>query len=137
MLDVVCGVIRNSAGEYLACQRPDGKHLGGWWEFPGGKVDPGETPEVALVRELREELAVEVELGEALSPVVWNYADRVIRLLPYLCRIPQGEPQALEHAALRWCRPEDFHELCWAEADVPVLREIFPAFTEGIVEWTP
>ncbi len=128
MIDVVCGVIRNPAGEFLACQRPAGKHLSGLWEFPGGKVDTGESPEAALVRELREELAVEVETGEALAPVVWHYADRSIRLLPLYCRISQGEPRALEHAALRWCRPEEFHLLCWAEADVPVLREIFPAF---------
>ncbi len=137
MIDVVCGVIRNAAGEYLACQRPAGKHLEGCWEFPGGKVDGGESPEEALVRELREELAVEVEIGEAMSPVVWNYADRSIRLLPYYCWIPQGGPQALEHDALCWCRPEEFHLLCWASADVPVLKEIFPAFSEGSSKLTP
>ena len=55
MIDVVCGVIENSEGQFLACLRPAGKHLGGLWEFPGGKVDPGESPESALVRELQEE----------------------------------------------------------------------------------
>lgn len=136
MIDVVCGVICNPAGEYLACQRPSGKHLGGLWEFPGGKVDPGETPQAALVRELREELAVEVETGDAMSPVVWNYEDRCIRLLPFLCRVLSGEPRAVEHAALRWCRPEELPLLHWAEADIPVLREIFTAIGEGIPKLT-
>lgn len=128
MIDVVCGVIRNPAGEYLACQRPEGKHLGGLWEFPGGKVEAGETPEAALVRELGEELGVEVETGAAMTPVVWTYEDRCIRLLPFLCRIPNGEPRAVEHAALQWCRPAEFHDLQWAEADVPILREILTTF---------
>ena len=61
------------------------------WEFPGGKVDPGESPESALVRELREELAVEVAVGLPLSPVVWNYGEKTIRLRPFLCTIIAGE----------------------------------------------
>lgn len=136
MVNVVCGVIRNPKGEYLACQRPDGKHLGGLWEFPGGKVEPGETAAVALVRELWEELAVEVETGEALTPVIWSYDDRSVRLMPFYCNILRGQPRALEHAALHWCRPEEFHLLRWAEADKPILREIFPGSHERISKLT-
>lgn len=124
MLKVVCGVIRNEAGEYLACRRPQGKHLAGLWEFPGGKIDPGETPEFALVRELREELGVEVAVGGALSEVDWNYGERAIRLLPFFCVIITGELRALEHDELRWIAPGDFGSLSWADADVPILREI-------------
>lgn len=124
MMDVVCGVIENGEGLFLACQRPEGKHLGGRWEFPGGKVDAGESPEAALVRELREELAVEVEVGEALTPVVWDYSGKKIRLLPFICAIRGGELQALEHQALRWCAPTHFGSLEWAEADIPILGEI-------------
>lgn len=124
MMDVVCGVIGNGEGLYLACQRPAGKHLGGLWEFPGGKVDPGESPEAALVRELREELAVDVELGASLTPVVWDYAGKTIRLLPFHCTIIGGELQALEHQDLRWCAPAHFGSLDWAEADIPILGEI-------------
>lgn len=124
MVEVVCGVIENSEGQVLACLRPIGKHLGGLWEFPGGKVEIGESPEAALVRELREELAVEVEVGRALSPVVWAYAERTIRLMPYCCRIVAGELQALEHEKLSWCHPERFDELPWAAADEPILLEI-------------
>lgn len=124
MIDVVCGVIRNEKGEYLACLRPVGKHLGGLWEFPGGKVDPGESPGRALVRELREELDIEVEVGQPLAPVIWEYSERSIRLLPYFCTITGGELRALEHEALRWCHPGQFLEIPWSDADVPILREL-------------
>lgn len=124
MLQVVCGVIGDSDGRFLACLRPSGKHLGGLWEFPGGKVDVGESPETALARELMEELGVEVEVGQPLTPVTWDYADLTIRLLPFRCSITGGELRAIEHEALRWCAPEDFHELAWAAADIPILKEI-------------
>ena len=124
MLEVVCGVIENSTGQFLACLRPAGKHLGGLWEFPGGKVDPGESPETALSRELMEELAVEVEVGAALTPVTWSYPDCTILLRPFRCRITGGELWALEHEKLHWCAPEQFHELTWAAADMPILEEI-------------
>ncbi|MEO5916648.1 MAG: (deoxy)nucleoside triphosphate pyrophosphohydrolase [Luteolibacter sp.] len=124
MIDVVCGVIEDVEGRYLACLRPVGKHLGGLWEFPGGKVDSGETPEAALIRELREELEVDVEVGLPLTPVTWNYDERVIRLLPYRCRIIGGELSAVEHELLRWCYPQHFGDLLWAAADVPILQEI-------------
>jgi 8-oxo-dGTP diphosphatase len=124
MTDVVCGVIVNPAGQFLACLRPVGKHLGGLWEFPGGKVEPGESPESALVRELREELAVEVEVVHPLSPVIWAYGEKVIRLLPFRCRITEGELKALEHEQLLWCHPQNFNDLAWAPADGPILLEI-------------
>jgi len=124
MMEVVCGVIENSEGQFLACLRPMGKHLGGLWEFPGGKVDPGESPESALARELWEELAVRVEVGLALTTVIWCYGERTIHLLPYRCKIIGGTLHAVEHEQLRWCLPRDFAELVWAEADIPILQEI-------------
>lgn len=123
-MDVVCGVIENEAGQFLACLRPLGKPLSGRWEFPGGKVDPGETPEGALARELFEELAVVVEVGSPLGPVIWTYGETTIRLLPFRCRITAGAPLAIEHEELRWCSPENFLDLNWAEADLPILQEI-------------
>lgn len=125
IIDVVCGVIRNDSGEILACQRPQGKHLAGLWEFPGGKVDPGESPEEALIRELQEELCVTVSVGESLTPVVWDYDDRSIRLHPFICHIITGELLATEHEALLWCSEQNFSSLPWAEADLPILDEIF------------
>jgi 8-oxo-dGTP diphosphatase len=101
-----------------------GKHLGGLWEFPGGKVDPGESPEAALTRELHEELAVRVAILGPLIPVVWDYGETTIRLCPFLCRIVAGDLQALEHEQVRWVFPADFDTLKWAAADVPVLQEL-------------
>jgi 8-oxo-dGTP diphosphatase len=124
MMNVVCGVIGDGEGRVLACLRPAGKHLGGLWEFPGGKVEDGESPQSALERELREELGIEVELLEPLEPVVWQYERGTIRLIPWRCRVLQGEPQPIEHERLKWCAPGDFGELEWAAADVPVLEQL-------------
>jgi 8-oxo-dGTP diphosphatase len=125
MIDVVCAVIADSEGRFLACLRPQGKHLAGLWEFPGGKVDPGESAVSALIREIREELGVEVSVGKALDPVVWSYDRGEIRLLPFLCTIMNGgEPRAIEHDRLHWCCAKDFGTLDWAGADLPVLDQI-------------
>ncbi len=124
MIDVVCGVIQNEAGAYLACLRPEGKHLGGLWEFPGGKVEAGESPETALVRELCEELGVEIQVGAALEPVPWNYDSVAIQLLPYHCTIKGGELFPHAHERFCWCAPADFSSLEWAAADLPILEQL-------------
>lgn len=124
MIEVVCGVVEDADGRLLACLRPNGKHLGGLWEFPGGKVEPGEAPDQALIRELREELGIEVEVGRALRAVEWQYLGGSIRLSPFLCRILVGIPRPIEHEEIRWCGPEALQELQWAAADVPVLDEL-------------
>lgn len=123
MIDVVCGIITDPANRVLACLRPPGKHLAGLWEFPGGKIEAGESPEAALIRELREELGVEVEILRSMSPVVWDYGRGPIRLIPFVCRIKSGEPKALDHAEVRWVAPASLHELDWAGADGPILEE--------------
>jgi 8-oxo-dGTP diphosphatase len=132
MIDVVCGVIQNPEGAFLACLRPHGSHLAGLWEFPGGKVEVGETPAAALLRELREELAVDVEVGLPLAPVVWHYDEKSIRLLPFRCRIMAGTLRAVEHERFLWCLPENFDDLPWAPADLPILREILSTLNETV-----
>lgn len=125
MLEVVCGIIKNSSGQILACRRGLERHLGGLWEFPGGKVDAGETPEVALARELHEELGITVGVGEILSPIVeWTDGAVSIRLRGFFCEIIQGTPQPHEHEEIRWCEPSELPDLDWAEADVPLVREL-------------
>lgn len=123
MIDVVAGLILDDSGRLLACRRPPAKLLGGKWEFPGGKIEPGESPAAALVRELREELAITVIPGAALTPVVHDYGRGPIRLIPLLCTIATGEPRLLEHSELRWCRNDQLPQLDWAAADVPILAE--------------
>jgi 8-oxo-dGTP diphosphatase len=123
MIDVVAGLILDEAGRLLACKRPEGKHLGGKWEFPGGKVEPGESAQEALVRELEEELGIRVETGAALTPVVWDYGRGPIRLHPFVCRILGGELHPHEHSEIRWCSRDQLKDLDWAEADLPILGE--------------
>jgi 8-oxo-dGTP diphosphatase len=123
MIEVAAGLILDDAGRLLACRRPEGKHLGGKWEFPGGKVEEGESPVVALVRELEEELDITVACGEGLTPVVWDYGGGPIRLHPFVCRIVAGELHPHEHSEIRWCEPDELPALDWAEADLPVLAE--------------
>lgn len=123
MIEVVAGLILDEAGCLLACKRPEGKHLGGKWEFPGGKLEDGEDPAAALVRELDEELGIVVVPGEALTPVVWDYGRGPIRLHPIVCRIGMGDPLPHEHSEIRWCGRDDLKALDWAEADVPILNE--------------
>lgn len=130
MIQVVCGVIADPAGRYLACLRKAGGHLGGLWEFPGGKVEAGEMPAEALARELREELGVEVAVGRQMEAVDWEYSGKWIRLIPFSCTILAGIPQALDHENLRWCAPEDFNTLEWAPADVPILGALIPPKAE-------
>lgn len=131
MIEVVCAVLEDGNGRFLACQRPFGKHLGGLWEFPGGKIDPGESAQAALIREIFEELAIEIEVDRALQAVVCNYGVKRIRLHPFRCRIVRGEPHPVEHERIVWCAAEEFAALEWAEADLPILEEIRAALADG------
>lgn len=122
MIDVVCGLLVNSKGELLLCQRPNGKTQAGLWEFPGGKVDEGESEVSALERELLEELACIVIVGEALTPVVHHYDEFSIRLIPFLCCC-EMEPKALEHQAIEWVELQRVSGYDLAPADVPIFEE--------------
>ena len=128
ILLVVAAVIMNSAGEVLLAQRPQGKRLAGKWEFAGGKVEEGETPEIALARELKEELGIMV-LPDDFEPFWFlshPYPEFDFHLLMpvYICQKWQGEPQALEHSALCWKLPSDMHELDMIEADAELVKKL-------------
>ena len=124
MLNVVAAMIR-SDGRFLICQRPEGKANALGWEFPGGKVEAGETPEEALVREIREELGFEIAVGRAISTVEHVYPHAAIRLTLYEATVKDGEPKCLEHADMTWILPEEAARYTFCAADAELIRKIF------------
>lgn len=121
-LHVACAIIEQE-GKVLAAQRSASMTLPLKWEFPGGKIEAGESPEECLHRELREELGVSVSIGAALSPVTHGYADFTVTLYPFACRMAGGTITLHEHHALQWIDPQRMPELDWAAADLPVIGE--------------
>ncbi|MCB1225306.1 MAG: (deoxy)nucleoside triphosphate pyrophosphohydrolase [Verrucomicrobiales bacterium] len=121
---VVCALLEQE-GRVLAALRPAGRALAGYWEFPGGKIEPGESAELALHRELAEELGCQVIVHEPLPPHTHAYAWGSITLHPLRCQLRPDSPAptALEHAALRWVLPVELPSLQWAPADLPVLAD--------------
>lgn len=119
-IQVSCAVIERD-GLVLACRRSAAMKMPLKWEFPGGKIEAGESPEECLVREVREEMGVTVLILKALSPVTHRYADFQVTLHPFVCRVESGEPVLTEHAELRWVNPEDLPDLDWCAADIPLI----------------
>lgn len=113
-------------GQLLIAQRPMGVHLGGLWEFPGGKIDAGETPEAALIREAREELGVELATTEKLPLMEHHYPQRSVRIHPWRCRVIGGEPRAIGCQQFRWVRA---HQL--VEFEFPVANR---QLIEGLID---
>jgi len=110
-------------GRVLLAQRPEGKAMGGLWEFPGGKMEAGERPEETLIRELAEELGITV-LEACLAPFSFashSYADFHLLMPLYICRRWEGVPQPREHAALKWLRPRELANFPMSPADVPLV----------------
>lgn len=128
-VEVVAAALIDGEGRVLVAQRPEGKSLAGLWEFPGGKIDPGETPEAALVRELEEELGIEVAEA-ALAPMTFashGYVDFHLVMLLYGCRAWVGEPVGRQGQALRWDTVENLALLPMPPADIPLLAHLTQA----------
>ena len=109
---------------FLICQRPAHKARGLLWEFGGGKVDPGETKQQALVRECREELAVEVAVEDVFMEVLHNYPDLLVQLTLFHAKIAKGEPQMLEHNDIRWITVEEIPNFDFCPADEDILKKL-------------
>ena len=125
IIHVVCAVIEQN-GLILCAQRSESMALPLKWEFPGGKIEPGEAEELALMREIQEELNVEIEILERLPEHDYAYTpEKIIRLIPYRCIIKDvSQMQAREHAELRWVERHKLLELDWSAADVPVVKDV-------------
>jgi len=126
LLLVVAVALVDADRRVLIAQRPEGKAMAGLWEFPGGKVEPGETPEAALIRELEEELGISTKTA-CLAPVSFasHSYDNVHLLMPlYACRKWQGTPEPREHQALRWVRPQKLRDFPMPPADEPLIAAL-------------
>lgn len=122
LLVVACALV-DADGRVLIAQRPEGKQLAGLWEFPGGKVEPGETPEETLIRELREELGIETQAA-CLAPLTFasHGYDGFHLLMPlYVCRKFTGIPQPLDAQALKWVKPIKLRDYPMPPADAPLI----------------
>jgi 8-oxo-dGTP diphosphatase len=124
MITVTAAIILDDRGRVLVGLRPADKRLGGLWEFPGGKLEPGETPEACLARELLEELGVTARIGVFIGESVHNYEFGTIRLVAYEAIIEGGRPSPLDHARLDWVAPEALSGIELTPADRPLLPVI-------------
>jgi 8-oxo-dGTP diphosphatase len=120
VIRVVAAVVVHD-GRIFAAKRPEGDKRGGLWEFPGGKVEPGEDDRTALAREMDEELGMRVAATDPVGEVVHDYGDIQVRLVAYRCDWLGGGPEAREHAEITWVDAEGLGELGWAPADVPLI----------------
>ena len=121
-VDVVAAVIERD-GSYLITRRLEGTHLAGLWEFPGGKILPGEKPEDALRRELKEELGVAAAVGEPIETVDWTYPEKSVRLLFFRCALA-GEPAPLEGQEMRWVAAADLRSFHFPDADATLIARL-------------
>lgn len=120
-LMVSAGVVLDK-NRIMLCQRRPEAHNGLKWEFPGGKLEPGEPPEAALARELREELDIQVRVGPIVDAVLHRYPDRTVLVLFYACAITAGTPRCVDCNAIAWVTPEELTAFDFAGADAAFVR---------------
>lgn len=119
---VVGAVIINSERKILCAQRSENMSQPLLWEFPDGKIEKTETASEALIREIKEELDCDIQVGELLTDIVHEYTDVIVNLITYRAKIIDGQPIAKEHADLLWLPLHEIHKLNWAPADIPTLN---------------
>jgi 8-oxo-dGTP diphosphatase len=118
----VVGAVIVRDGSILCAQRGLAGALPGMWEFPGGKIEPGESPREALTREIVEELGCRVRVDEAITSTTHEYDFGIVNLTTFYCELIEGMPELSEHEAVVWLPPADLHSLDWAPADVPAVE---------------
>ena len=121
-IEVVAAIIRDAEGRIFATQRGYGEWKD-WWEFPGGKIEPGETPQQALKREIREELDADIEVGELLRTIDYDYPAFHLTMHCFLCRLT-GSFTLLEHEAAKWLNPSDLKSVRWLPADEEIIQDL-------------
>lgn len=124
----VVGAVIVDDGKVLCAQRGPGA-LSGMWEFPGGKIEAGETPREALEREITEELHCTVKVGDEVAATTYDYPFGIVTLTTFYCDLIDGTPTLTEHSEVRWEQPADMHLLDWAPADIPAVERIQADFS--------
>jgi 8-oxo-dGTP diphosphatase len=124
VVEVAAGLIRDAAGRYLITQRRRGSHLAGRWEFPGGKLEAGETPAAGLRRELEEELSATFAVGELVETVRWEYPDRTVTLHFFDCRLESGTIAPREEQAMEWVEPARLTDYDFPPADRELIGRL-------------
>ena len=127
MVEVVAALIWQG-DKFMICQRPAHKARGLLWEFVGGKVEPGETKEQALIRECQEELAVTLSVGDVFMNVIHEYPDLTVHLTLFNATIAEGEPRKLEHNDIQWITPREIPNYEFCPADVEILKKIIEVY---------
>ena len=122
-IEVVAAIIIDSENRIFATQRGSGDWKD-WWEFPGGKIEPGETPEQALKREIWEELETRISVGQLLQTVEWDYPKFHLTMHCFFCRIESGSLTLKEHEAARWLAPDELSSVQWLPADWEVIERL-------------
>lgn len=122
MIEVTCAIIYNEE-KVLAVQRGETMSLPFKWEFPGGKIEKGETEEECITREIKEELNIDISLIKRLTPTIFHYPSATIFLIPFVARYMGGEIVLMEHENYLWLPKNELTELDWADADIPILKE--------------
>jgi len=120
VIEVTCAIITDG-DRVLVTQRSESMPHPMKWEFPGGKLKPGETPEGCIIREIREELGVEISVKQLLPSVKHIYGKNRVKLIPFICRIERGDISLSEHRSYRWVRRSEMEALDWLDADVEVV----------------
>ena len=123
MIEVTCAIIEHN-NKVLVTQRSEKMALPLKWEFPGGKIEKGETAEACLIREILEELHINIKITKQLNSNTHQYSEtKIIKLIPFICELLGGEIKLIEHANFLWLSKNELVNLDWAEADVPILNE--------------
>ncbi|MBI3890263.1 MAG: (deoxy)nucleoside triphosphate pyrophosphohydrolase [Candidatus Wallbacteria bacterium] len=123
-LKLVVAALVERDGRYLIARRPQGKHLGGLWEFPGGKMESGESPEECLAREMVEELDLTVQVGDIFTSVFHRYDEFDLLMLVFRCACGTGEPRALHCSEFRWATPAELASFSFPPADDPIVARL-------------
>lgn len=129
----VVGAVIIENGKILCAQRGPDKAMPLKWEFPGGKIEAGESPQEALRREIVEEMQCEIEIGDQVEHTVYEYDFGIVHLTTFYCKLIRGRPVLTEHASMKWLSPDKLKSLDWAPADLPAIEKLSSTSTHKLL----